>query len=127
MTFQTKTQPEDLGLEGTRNNIISLSLAVARRIVGKAVELDPTVLESIYRQTMDAARDFSEATVFVHPLDRKLVAVDALAEKKGFKVESSTHVGRSGCRIVHGETEIDARLDVLLESIKNHLKGPMNV
>jgi flagellar assembly protein FliH len=108
-----------------QNQVIDLALDVARRIVGKAIELDPGLLDALYEQALDAAKPLGadQARIAVHPEDRKSSTVDQLAPARGFQVVSDPAVGRAGCRIRAGGAEIDATLEAALRAMSRAMGG----
>ncbi len=110
-----------------RSALIDLSLEMANRIVHKSIDLDPVLLDEIYAGALESVQGLQGAAVTVHPADRGLSTIDALASKLAFSVREDEAVGRGGCRIVLGVSEVDATLPMLLEAFRMALKGTEHV
>ncbi|MCP4679630.1 MAG: hypothetical protein GY854_29890 [Deltaproteobacteria bacterium] len=106
-----------------RDDIIKLALGIARKVIGRTVEIDPSVLDEIYIQAIAAAGDLGAATMHVHPDDRAVTSVDDLASDAGFQVVEDPSVGRSGSRIRADGAEVDATLDGVLAALETAMKG----
>ncbi|MCP4604003.1 MAG: hypothetical protein GY847_26360 [Proteobacteria bacterium] len=106
-----------------KNQVIDLALCIAKQVIGKAVELSPSVLDTIYSKALNAARDLDGATMYIHPDDRAGSNVDDMAQALGFSIVEETSVGRKGCRIQAGNAEIDATLDNSLAALEAAMKG----
>lgn len=112
---------------GLQCAIIDLSLDMASRIVQKCIELEPALVDHMYAGALEAAQELQGAVVAVHPVDRGASAVDALAAKLTFTVEEDEAVGRGGCRVLLGGTEVNATLPVLLDAFRTALKRTAHV
>ena len=109
-----------------KNEIIDLALAIARRIVPNAVEMDKAAIDRIYEQALAQAADLESVILYIHPEDRKNSKIDALAEARGFSIVEDGGVGRAGCRIRSPGVEIDATLDAILRALEQAMKGMDN-
>ncbi len=109
--------------EETRDDVIDLALSIAKKVIGKAIELDPEMIDTIYSKALAAGRDIQSATLAVHPDDRASSAVDALARAYHVDVVDDPDVGRAGCRIQGGGAEVDATLDGVLKALEAAMKG----
>ncbi len=105
-----------------RDQLIELALELTRRIVGRAVALDPQILESTYAQALNTVPDVRPATLFVHPDDRKRLDIAALARDQRIEVVDDPAVGQGGCRVRADRIEVDATLSTALDALRDALK-----
>ena len=121
---------EDLVTEGpaltearrtSKRELIELAVHMAERIVRRQVEMDPSVLESIYEHALAAAGSAGPATIRIHPEDRAGCGIDALARRQGFAVVDDRTVGRCGCVVEAGGVRVDARLETALGALARAL------
>jgi flagellar biosynthesis/type III secretory pathway protein FliH len=107
-----------------KERVIALSLKMAERIVGEAVELSPELLSRIYARTLACVAVCEpEGALEVHPADRASSPVDELASRAGLAVDEETSVGRGGVRVRCGGAVVDAGLPSLLLRLEQALRG----
>ncbi|MDD5306200.1 MAG: FliH/SctL family protein [Deltaproteobacteria bacterium] len=106
-----------------RGDVVDLALLCARRIVGQAVELDPSTLDGIYGQALAAAGDAGSLVIHVHPGDRARSDVDAMAAARGVRVAEDPSVGPAGCKVTVGSVEVRATLDGALAALRKAMMG----
>jgi type III secretion protein L len=107
-----------------------LAVRMAERIVGRAVELDPSTLADIAASALDAAR-VREGVVLlrVHPDDRDALetARPALAARLAAAVElrlvADPAVSRMGCIVETPVGRLDARLETQLQALERAAFG----
>jgi len=104
------------------HEIIDLALEVARRLVNRAVELEPGLLDDCYRRALDGVGPAPGATVSVHPEDRSGSGIDDMAREAGIEVVEDPGVGRGGCRVRAGALTVDATLEGMLARLEAELK-----
>jgi flagellar biosynthesis/type III secretory pathway protein FliH len=110
-------------IERSRARIVELALGMARRIVGREVELEPALLDGIYRGALAELGALPPAALHVHPADRAGCEVDRLAAELGCAVVDDPAVGRGGCRVRGAGAEVDASIDALIEALRRALGG----
>ncbi len=106
-----------------KKEIIDLSLAIAKKVIGKAVSLDPSHLDSIYTKALSATASPESARIYVHPEDRAISSIDTLAKKQTIDLVDDPEVGRGGCRIAFGGAELDATLETTLGALRAAMRG----
>ncbi len=106
-----------------KKDIIELALAIAQKVIGKAVSLDPSNLDSIYANALSAAGKPEPARIHVHPEDRALSRIDTLLESHAVDIIDDPEVGRSGCKIAFGGAELDATLETMLNTLGGAMRG----
>jgi flagellar assembly protein FliH len=106
-----------------KREIIDLSLAIARKVIGKAISLDPSHLDSIYKNALSASANPESARIHIHPEDRGISSIDALAKEHAIDIVEDPEVGRAGCKIAFGGAELDATLETMLEALRTAMRG----
>jgi flagellar biosynthesis/type III secretory pathway protein FliH len=107
-----------------------LARKMAEKIVGRAVELDPSILGEIVGQALAASRARVGAVVLrVHPDD--LVAIEqtraqwlrSIASTASVRVVADASVGRDGCVVETAVGRLDARLQTQLDALERAVRG----
>ena len=111
----------------SKDQVIDLALHLARRIVMRAVELDPSYLEAIYQEAIKTAGDLKPGVLYVNRDDKESLAVDRLAVASGLAVAEDPSLERSGCRVSVGSVEVSLTLDDALSALEQAMKGPDRV
>jgi type III secretion protein L len=106
-----------------KREIIDLSLAIARKIIGKTIALDPSHLDSIYKNALSASANPESARIHIHPEDRAISNIDALAKEYTMDIVEDPEVGRAGCKIAFGGAELDATLETTLGALRTAMRG----
>jgi len=109
---------------------VVLARKMAEKIIGRAVDLDPSVMGEIAGQALAASRARDGAVVLrVHPED--LAAVEQsrsqwsqrIATAANLRVVADTSVGRHGCVVETPVGSLDARLQSQLDALERALRG----
>jgi type III secretion protein L len=104
---------------------LAVAARMAEKIVGRAVELDPTLMAAIAAEALDACRTRAGVVQLrVHPQD--LAAIEparaALAERLGgeatLALVADDGVGRHGCVVETAVGRVDARLATQLAALR---------
>jgi flagellar biosynthesis/type III secretory pathway protein FliH len=107
-----------------------LARKMAEKIIGRAVELDPSVMGEIAGQALAASRARGGAVVLrVHPDD--LSAVDRarsqwsqrIVAAADVRVVADDSVGRHGCVVETPVGRLDARLQTQLDALERAMRG----
>jgi flagellar biosynthesis/type III secretory pathway protein FliH len=106
-----------------KKDIIHLALKIAKKVIGKAISLDPSYLDSIYTGALSAAGNLESARIHVHPQDRAVSCIDTLAQSHAIEIVDDPEVGRAGCKIAFGGTELDATLETTLSTLGTTMRG----
>lgn len=114
-------------LKRSKDEVIDLALHLAEKIVGRAVETDPSYLDSIYSRALGAARDLERATVYINPEDRAASKIDQSAKDLGFEIVEDEAMKRAGCRIKSGDMEVSVTIEDALHAFETAMKGPPSV
>lgn len=114
-------------LEGAESELLKLSLKIAERIVGKALEMDRSVLLDIIHKAIQSLKYQKEIRIRIHPedvaylKDQKMQLYAMLGESKEIEVVEDPLVGRGGCIIDTEIGTIDARLETQLKVMERKL------
>jgi flagellar biosynthesis/type III secretory pathway protein FliH len=106
-----------------KQEIIDLALFLAKQIIGCAVEMDSSYLDSIYSRALKATRDLGPSIVYVNSEDRAVSRIDELARASGFEVAEDPDTERAGCRVRSGDVEVSLTLDDALKALETAMKG----
>jgi type III secretion protein L len=114
-------------LEGAETELLKLSLKIAERIVGKALELDRSILLDIIHKAIQSLKYQKEIRIRIHPddvaylKDQKMQLYAMLGESKEIEVVEDPLVGKGGCIIDTEIGTIDARLETQLKVMERTL------
>lgn len=114
-------------LAGSEQELVKLSVRLAGKIVGRALELEPAVLLDILRQAVQSLKYQREIRLRVHPDDaaylreHKMDLMARLGESKSFIIEEDPLIGSGGCIVETEIGTIDARLETQLRILENRL------
>ena len=92
-------------------DVVELGLTVARKIIGEAIRTRPeAVLHAVEDALQHLGRVQGDITVIVHPEDAAVVRehLEATAGARTWSLKEAVTMGRGGCRIEAGGSEIDA-------------------
>lgn len=106
-----------------RERIVELAIAMARRIVGEVVSVDPGLLDRMYERSLAEVGELVPVSIRLHPDDRAVSQIDELARGLGIEVKDDPAIGRAGCRVVAAGVVVDATLDAALAALRAELKG----
>jgi flagellar biosynthesis/type III secretory pathway protein FliH len=107
-----------------------LARKMAEKIVGRAVELDPSIMGEIAGQALAASRARGGSVVLrVHPDD--LAAVEQTRPNWSQRIAAAVDVhlladdlvGRNGCVVETAVGRLDARLQTQLDALERALRG----
>lgn len=110
-------------IAGARGELLTLALAISKRIVGASVAMDPDILEQIVCDVVKRARDQRVVQILLHPDDAVIMERRAGALSRalgGAHVQIEAHDGleRGGCLLETSAGTIDARLEVRLDALR---------
>lgn len=102
-------------VEGARETVTELALAVAAHLVHDAIEASPERVRALVEDALSRVRRARAVTVRVHPDDvRALGSIDA-------DVVPDDTLGRGDCVVESDLGDVDARLSVRLEALRRAL------
>lgn len=121
--LQSLLPARDAFFNEAREHIADLALAVARKIIGREITLDPKTVTDIVATVIDQAQVEPPCRVHVHPKDYDLLhphweAVAAL-QRGGdtWELVSDQQVSRGGCVLEIQGGSLDAQLDTQLNQV----------
>ena len=106
-----------------KKEIIDLSLHIAEKVIGKAVSLDPSLLEAIYQDALSATGTLQPLSMRVHPEARSASNLDTLVKESDVVLIDDPGIHRAGCKIAYGAAEIDATLETALDALRAAMTG----
>jgi len=116
--------------ENARDWAIPLARAMAGKIVGRALELDPSIMTEIVERALEASRAREgEVVLRVHPRDAaelestRATWLKRLAHAIEVRVLADEAVARGGCVVETAVGRLDARLDSQLAAFEQALRG----
>lgn len=108
--------------------LVRLALEIAEKIVGKAVEEDPAITESVLERARREVADAKRLRILLHPADYRALAETAaelvqIGQQRGRQIEvvAAEDVGRGGCRLETEIGEVDATIPVQLDEVRRQL------
>ena len=102
--------------QGLANDVLSMSLELAKLIVRQSVRVKPDLVLSVIREAVSSLAGLDEhTTIHLHPADAALLR-DAAGEDPMFaslpwKIIDDARIERGGCRLETATTEVDATLE----------------
>ena len=130
----TQTLDEMTGLRArmireTEQQMVSLALAVARRIIHREVSLDRDLLIAIARVALDRLGDDAKVSVHLNPDDYAATESARSAEWSGTQVSvvADARVPRGGCRIDSNFGALDAGVDAQIQELAHALLGDAGI
>jgi flagellar assembly protein FliH len=102
--------------------VVRLAIAVARRIVGDAVQFDDTLVLATVRRALEHAAEAQRVVVHAHPGDLQLIEQHAstwaglVPRARAVRFQADPRVGRGGCML---ETETGQVIAAVEEQLRN--------
>lgn len=116
-----------MGRDGDR--VIALAVALAERLLGASLALDPSRIGDLARAVLDEARGARRAVIEVHPLDadelRRRLTGDDL-DLQSIEVRSDPALARGELRLHTDLGTIDARLAPRFERLAAALRDALD-
>jgi flagellar assembly protein FliH len=112
-------------IRDTEQQMVSLALAVARRIIHREVSLDRDLLIAIARVALDRLGEDAKVSVRLNPDDYAATESARTAEWAGSQVSvvADPRVPRGGCRIESDFGALDAGVDAQIQELAHALLG----
>jgi flagellar biosynthesis/type III secretory pathway protein FliH len=110
---------------------VDLAIALAERIVGAAVAVDPALVTEAVRGALRGLVDRERVTVLVHPDDLELVRgamgdlVAALGGIEHCEVQAERRVARGGAIVRTPEGDVDARVETKLQRAREVVEAAL--
>lgn len=128
-TLEEVTQLRTQMIRQTEHQMVTLALAVARRLVHREISLDPDLLIAIARVAMDRLGEAATVTVRLNPDDYAATAAVRAREWTGAQVAviADARLPRGGCRIESDFGSVDAGVDAQLQELAQALVNDSTV
>jgi type III secretion protein L len=116
-------------LEQGEDEMVRLSLAIAEKLVGRALETDPELVLYIAAQAIESVRHQRELVLRINPADAQLLRnsrkrlMDMLGRTKDIALREDPEVERGGCVIETENGTVDAQLSTQLKMLETALLG----
>jgi flagellar assembly protein FliH len=118
-----------VGMEGeVAEELLALSLEVARQVVRETVRLQPEAIRTVIQEAL-LQLPHQHATIYLHPADAALVRIhlgDQLAHA-GHRIQDDPALQRGDCQIEAGNTRVDATLENRWQRVVASLGGTLQL
>jgi flagellar assembly protein FliH len=118
-----------VGMEGeVAEELLALSLEVARQVVRETVRLQPEAILAVVQEAL-LQLPHQHATVYLHPDDAALMRIhlgDQLAHA-GHRIQNDSTLQRGDCQIEAGNTRVDATLENRWQRVVASLGGTLQL
>jgi flagellar assembly protein FliH len=113
----------------TERQMVHLALAIARRIVGREVSLDPDLLLAMARVALERLGDTARVTIRLHPDDFAASGATRVSESTGSNVTmvADPRLSRGACRVESDMGLLDVGIDAQLQAVGRALIGDDDV
>lgn len=108
--------------------LVELALAIAEKVIGKAIEEDPEITASILERAKQEIIDAKRIRIWLNPADHEILAelrpdlVKFGAENgRTIEVVACEEVGRGGCRLETESGLVDATIPTQMDEIRRQL------
>lgn len=114
-------------LQGLENDVVTLALEIARKLLRHQVEAEPQAVARIYRQALEQVTMADAVMLRVNPEDLAALGdvatsvAGVLNEPGGLEVVADEAIERGGCVVETELGRIDARLETQLGAIERAL------
>lgn len=113
-------------LREAEEDLLKLSVLIARKVMLREFACDPGILEGLVRGALELAADGGEVVVRLNPAEYEVVAQcrefkELLSEKRCITLKGDPAVGRAGCVVETVRGNIDAGMDAQLDEIFRRL------
>lgn len=102
--------------QGLANDVLSVSLELAKLIVRHSLKVKPDLVLSVIREAVSSLPGVDgQTTIHLHPSDatllRELAENDKQLGELGWRIVEDPQIERGGCRLEAATTEVDATLE----------------
>ena len=110
-------------LEGLRQEITSMTLLAAERILRTRIEEGDPVVSRVLEEALGRVKDRADCRVRLHPEDLKIVLESGvLSAGEQIELIPSTEIARGGVLIESGGEEIDARIGTSMATMADAMR-----
>lgn len=124
-TLEEMTDLRARMIRETEQQMVTLALAVARRVIQREISLDRDLLVAIARVALDRLGDDAKISVRLNPDDHAATEAARTAAWTGTHVTvvADPRVPRGGCRIESDFGALDAGVDAQIQELAHALLG----
>jgi flagellar assembly protein FliH len=124
-TLEEMTDLRARMIRETEQQMVTLALAVARRVIQREISLDRDLLIAIARVALDRLGDDAKISVRLNPDDHAATEAARTAAWTGTHVTvvADPRVPRGGCRIESDFGALDAGVDAQIQELAHALLG----
>jgi flagellar biosynthesis/type III secretory pathway protein FliH len=114
-------------LRAHRRCLVDLALAVAEKLLGRAIEAEPDALTGILERAIEALDEVPATRVNLSRRDSEILErglapdLARLTHEHGIAVEADPNLAPGDVRVFAGITEVDGRLSELLRRMREEL------
>ena len=102
------------------DDLVSLSLAIAKQVLLQSLEVKPEILLSVVRESISSLPPFNQhANLLLNPIDAALIK-EHMGEQlthTGWKIIEDGRIERGGCRLETSGSQLDASLSKRWERV----------
>lgn len=119
-------QREDL-LKSSEETVMRLALAVARRVILEAIEVDGEVVLETVRRALRHIIDKENVTIRVNPEDLKIVRehssewLGIVEGTRSLEIEEDDRIRRGGCLVETEAGNVEAQIDKQIQTLEKAL------
>jgi flagellar biosynthesis/type III secretory pathway protein FliH len=123
---ELRTQRDGM-LAGAEGVIVELALAIARRVLRDALEVNPAHVTALARSGLAAVSGASELRLRAHPDDLSFIAGSTRSPDAHIAFVPDPTLARGSCHVESAYGEVDASLDAQLAELTRALREPAGV
>ena len=121
MLESTGSLQESLAREAAK-----LAIAIAAKVLDEQLSIKPELVEKIALNALQGSVIGDAVTIILHPEDQPIIKkrtkdLKRLADGASIGLETDETINRGGCIVRTEFGEVDARIETLLESVREHL------
>ncbi len=114
--------------EQTTKQLLQLAFSIARQIVRRELQQEPTQLIAIIREAINLLPSDSQNTsISLHPEDAKIIkealSIDTNSENSRWKIDEDLSVERGGCKVNTKQSRVDASIDKQIAILFSRVAG----
>jgi flagellar assembly protein FliH len=114
------------------NELVHLALGVARKIVGREVQVNAETVAGIVRDALSRVEHAEQITIRMNPADLECLVelkpriLDGLADAGRARFEADASISSGGCRIESDSGDIDARTEQRFKIVEDAFRAEWN-
>lgn len=114
--------------ERTTDQLLQLAFSIARQIVRRELQQEPTQLIAIIREAINLLPSSSEkTTISLHPEDAKVIqealSIATDSENSRWKINEDISIERGGCQVNTQHSRVDASIDKQIAILFSRVAG----